>query len=58
MATYEALAETSGHEVPLETEPIQVIVDNGLVFVPLRQVVEALGAKVDWDATSNTVTVT
>jgi hypothetical protein len=34
------------------------IIDRGVLYVPLRQVAETLGAKVNWDAATQTVTVT
>ena len=57
LATYQQ--GSGSYEVPLATVPVRVIIGNqGIVFVPLRQVATALGVKVDWDQAANTVTVT
>ncbi|GIP47725.1 C40 family peptidase [Paenibacillus sp. DXFW5] len=42
---------------PLQTETLPLLV-NGSVLLPIRDVFEALGAKLAWDDTSKTVTAT
>jgi len=42
---------------PLEIEPNPLLV-NGVALVPLREVAEALGARVDWNEATETATVT
>ncbi|MMZ65847.1 hypothetical protein D1872_282820 [compost metagenome] len=34
------------------------VVDSGVTYLPVRDVAEALGAEVKWDAASNTVFIT
>jgi hypothetical protein len=48
-------AFVNGQRVPLDAPPRVV---NGAVYVPLRFVSEAMGAKVVWDNTNRTVVVT
>jgi hypothetical protein len=45
----------NGQMVNSEVPPY---IENGRTMVPLRFISEALGAKVDWDGTTNSVTVT
>jgi len=44
----------NGKEVPCDPPPQMI---GGRVFVPVRFVAEALGAKVDWDETKNAVII-
>jgi len=43
----------NGKDTPFDPPPIMV---KGRVMVPMRQVLETLGAKVEWDAANQTVT--
>lgn len=43
-----------GNELATDTAPINV---NGKVLVPVRVISEGLGAKVDWDSSTNTVII-
>lgn len=47
--------EVSGSALQTEQDPF---VHNGRTFVPLRSIFEALGATIDWNATTRTVTAT
>lgn len=42
-----------GNKLTFEVEPV---LENGRVLVPLRSIFEALGARVDWDEATSTVT--
>ncbi len=42
-----------GQNIAFDSEPI---IDNGRTLVPLRAIFQALGAEVDWDADTRTVT--
>lgn len=44
--------ELDGHPIIFETEPI---IQNGTTLVPLRAIFEALGASVEWNATTKSV---
>jgi hypothetical protein len=48
-------AHVSGVEVALESP---AMIQNGNTFVPIRFISEALGAKLEWDASKNTTTIT
>ncbi|MFZ5651033.1 MAG: helical backbone metal receptor [Bacillota bacterium] len=43
----------NGKEIPMDVKPV---IENGRTLVPLRAIFEALGAKVDWEGTTGTVT--
>jgi hypothetical protein len=49
-----SFAKVNGKEVPLDTPP--EIIKN-VIYIPLRFFAEALGAKVEWDAKTQTVRI-
>ncbi|HEY3376054.1 MAG TPA: stalk domain-containing protein [Armatimonadota bacterium] len=51
----EILVEVNGKSLPLRVPPKIV---KGCTMVPMRQVCEALGARVQWDAAGQTITTT
>lgn len=44
-----------GREIKFDVPPV---IKSGTTLIPVRAVVESLGANVNWDAASNTVTIT
>jgi hypothetical protein len=52
-------AELNGKSVSIDTNPAVVpIISHGRTLLPLRFVAESLGLDVQWDATTQTVTIT
>lgn len=47
--------KANGREIKFDIPPV---VKSGTTLIPVRAVVESLGANVNWDAASNTVTIT
>lgn len=47
------IVSVNGSKLSLDTAPI---IENGRVLVPFRNILEALGATVNWDKNSNTIT--
>ena len=47
------LTDEAGNEIKFDQQPV---IENGRTLVPLRAIFEALGADVDWDDATRTVT--
>lgn len=52
---YHGKVRTKGREVKFDVSPV---IKSGTMLIPVRAVVESLGADVNWDAATNTVTIT
>ncbi|MEW9121686.1 MAG: phosphate ABC transporter substrate-binding protein PstS family protein [Thermotaleaceae bacterium] len=51
----EITVTVNGKKVAFDTKPVN---DNGRILVPAGAIIEALGSKLDWNATTKTVTAT
>ena len=66
IATVYATAKLSGYKVFVDGDLIdfskydnvQPVIVNGRTLVPIRAISEGMGANVDWDSATNTVTIT
>jgi hypothetical protein len=52
---YHGKVRAKGREVKFDVSPV---IKSGTMLIPVRAVVESLGANVNWDAATNTVTIT
>ncbi|AST58611.1 copper amine oxidase [Thermoanaerobacterium thermosaccharolyticum] len=52
---YHGKVRTKGREVKFDVSPV---IKSGTMLIPVRAVVESLDADVNWDAATNTVTIT
>ncbi|MDI3310145.1 MAG: copper amine oxidase N-terminal domain-containing protein [Thermoanaerobacterium sp.] len=52
---YHGKVRAKGREVKFDVAPV---IKSGTMLIPVRAVVESLGANVNWDAATNTVTIT
>ncbi|RKL63250.1 copper amine oxidase N-terminal domain-containing protein [Thermoanaerobacteraceae bacterium SP2] len=55
MAAQPITVTLNGEQLQFDVPPV---LENGRVLVPLRAIFEALGATIDWDGTTSTVTAT
>ncbi|MDE4541387.1 MULTISPECIES: copper amine oxidase N-terminal domain-containing protein [unclassified Thermoanaerobacterium] len=52
---YHGKVRAKGREIKFDVPPV---IKSGTMLIPVRAVVESLGANVNWDAATNTVTIT
>ncbi|AFK86473.1 MULTISPECIES: copper amine oxidase N-terminal domain-containing protein [Thermoanaerobacterium] len=52
---YRGKVRAKGREIKFDVPPV---IKSGTMLIPVRAVVESLGANVNWDAATNTVTIT